>query len=245
MASSAKFLQVGIHAENEHLMSYSPYEDDEKLAKLDNSPDSNGRQLKSFTNSGLITLIASTALISVLLSGLGLHFLHILNPRQFSEASLPVPGTFFGSCGNTSSSARHAGCMFDIMSFSWLPLACADPELTVEFKHLRKWNWWLDENRTAAVPFEEVALGFHSELFVTREYHMYHCTYMWRKLHRGLLRGQENAEKRGIVDSYIGSYGHTAHCEMMLVGMEEDGGGIDKNATDTAILMKFPQCMWV
>ena len=66
---------------------------------------------------------------------------------------------------------------------------------------------------------------------------------MWRKLHRGLLKGRENAEKRGVVDTYIGEYGHTAHCEMMLIGME-DGDVLDKNATDTAIKMKFPQCMW-
>jgi hypothetical protein len=67
---------------------------------------------------------------------------------------------------------------------------------------------------------------------------------MWKKLHRGLLRGQENAERRGIVDTYIGKYEHTAHCEMMLLGMEGDEGVVDKTARDTAILMKFPQCMW-
>jgi hypothetical protein len=94
------------------------------------------------------------------------------------------------------------------------------------------------------VSFEEVARGNHEKLFVTREYHMYHCTYMWRKLHRGMLRGGENEEKRGVVDTYIGSYGHTEHCEMMLLGMEGGEGVVDKNATDTAILMKFPQCMW-
>lgn len=73
---------------------------------------------------------------------------------------------------------------------------------------------------------------------------MFHCTYMWRKLHRGMLRGEDNKEQRGVVDTYIGSYGHTAHCEMMLLGMEGNEGRLDKNATDTAIVMKFPQCMW-
>jgi hypothetical protein len=130
------------------------------------------------------------------------------------------------------------------MSFSWLPATCADPKLTAEFLGMRNWTWWLDADTSVAVPFEEVSVGEHRELFVTREYHMYHCTYMWRKLHRGLLRGQDKAHGRGVVDTYIGEYGHTAHCEMMLLGMEGDGGAIDKAATDTAILMKFPQCMW-
>lgn len=193
------------------------------------------------TSPALITLLASTALITMLLSGLGLHFLHLLN----SWSSQTLPGTHFGSCGSTPSSARRANCTFDIMSFSWLPQPCSEPELTAEFSAIQNWTWWLDTDRNTSVTFEEVAQGEHKELFVSREYHMYHCTYMWRKLHRGLLRGRRNEERRGVVDTYIGEYGHTAHCEMMLLGMEGDEGVMDRNATDTAILMKFPQCMWI
>ena len=94
------------------------------------------------------------------------------------------------------------------------------------------------------MPYDEVARGDSKQLFVTREYHMYHCTYMWRKLHLGMLRGRNDTEGSGIVDTYIGEYGHTEHCEMMLLG-EMDGAVVDKTATDTAIVMKFPRCMWV
>lgn len=187
-----------------------------------------------FTHLGLTTLLIGTALMSVLISGLGLHFLHLLAPQSSTQDS--PSGKEFGSCGSTPASARLANCSFDVMSFSWLPSACSDPELTTEFVALRNWTWWVDENQTASIPFKEVQKGGRSMLFVNREYHMYHCTYMWRKLHRGM--------QKGVVDSYIGSYEHTGHCEMMLLGME--GKPVpDRNVTDTAILMKFPRCLWV
>ena len=242
MISPMESLQRNSDVEHEQLMSSHDW-NDEKRADSDRLTFSGKKQWKSVTFSGLGTIIASTALMSMLLSGLALHFLHILSPT--SENYLPLPGTRFGSCGDSPSSARHANCTFDIMSFSWLPAACDDAELTMEFSRVREWTWWLDTNRTTTIPFEEVALGFHHKLFVTREYHMFHCTYMWRKLHRGLLKAQENDEKRGIVDSYIGSYDHTSHCEMMLIGMGEDGREINKSVTDTAILLKFPQCVWI
>jgi len=182
--------------------------------------------------SSLLWGIMSTALVTILLSGLSLYFTHLFNTFHLKPS--PLPGSQFGSCGNTSSSARLANCTFDAMSFSWLPPLCADPELMAEFLRVQNWSWWLDENATMPVSTEIVVEGNHEEVFVTREFHMYHCTYMWRKLHRGLLKSLENKERRGIVDTYIGNYRHTAHCEMMLVGMEGEHGVVDKSATDTA-----------
>lgn len=195
----------------------------------------------SLPKPALLLLIIGTSLITILVFGLALHFLHLLDVGKSSSS----PGTKFGSCGDSPSTAREANCTFDIMSFSWLPQACADLDLIAEFLAVQNWTWWMDKDRTSAISLEDVSRGDYDELFVTREYHMYHCTYMWRKLHRGLLRAEEYSKERGVIDTYIGSYGHTEHCEMMLLGMEKDHGAIDKNATDTAILLKYPSCMWV
>jgi hypothetical protein len=111
----------------------------------------NRNQRTPLTRIGLITLLVSTALTSMLLSGLGLHFLHLLNP----QTSKSIPGQRFSSCGDTSSPARLANCTFDIMSFSWLPTPCSDPELTAEFSQLRSWTWWLDTDQTASVPLKK------------------------------------------------------------------------------------------
>ena len=228
--------------ESAHLM--LDCNDEEKDQNSSVLVHTNRRQCFPLSRATLAILLTCTSLASILLFGFMLHILRFRSHQQPSESSLPLPGTQFGSCGDTPSSARQSNCTFDIMSFSWLPSPCADPELTAEFAGVRNWTWWLDTDKATAVSLEEVSRGDHTELFVTREYHMYHCTYMWRKLHKGLLKSLETPEKRGIVDTYIGKYGHTSHCEMMLLGMEEDHGTVQRNVTDTAIVMKFPRCMW-
>lgn len=230
-----------IAAEREEARLISEIREDEKEQDVFYAPRKTWIPL---SNLGLVAILAIVALLGMLIFDLGLHFVSISTGRHKPGTSNSLPGAIFGSCGDMPASAREADCIFDIMSFSWLPRPCAEPELTAEFLKLQNWTWWLQEDKKEAVPYDEVTRGEHKQLFVTREYHMYHCTYMWRKLHLGMLRGQNGTEGRGIVDTYIGDFGHTKHCEMMLLGEMDDGGVVDKTVTDTAIVMKFPQCMW-
>lgn len=137
----------------------------------------------------------------------------------------------FGECGTSPAEARGLGCQFDVISFSWLPSDCYDAELVDDFLALRNWEWFYDAAGQHAIPKEEVLKGELTDLFVTREYHNFHCTYQWRKMHRGMVKG--------VIDSYIANYGHTAHCEHMLTA------GLPINMTDTVITMKFPQCQYI
>ena len=75
--------------------------------------------------------------------------------------------------------------------------------------------------------------GEHLGLYVSWEYHLRHCTAMWKKLHRA-IRG----EGKTAVDSYIANYEHTKHCEHMLLGRR--GLGLDE--VNTVIETKFPDC---
>jgi hypothetical protein len=133
-------------------------------------------------------------------------------------------------CGSNSTAALSFGCVFDPMSFSWLPPPCYDAELTSEFLQLKRWEWYFDVNNTAPAPLEEVLRGDHPKLYVSWEYHLYHCTYMWRKMHRALL-----AERP--LDGYIGSYEHTGHCEGRLLEQ-----GVPLNRTGSFLMEKFPAC---
>jgi hypothetical protein len=137
----------------------------------------------------------------------------------------------FGECGTSPAEARSLGCQFDAMSFSWLPSGCYDAELVDDFLALRDWEWFYDAAGQHAIPKEEVLKGELTDLIVTREYHLFHCTYQWRKMHRGMVKG--------VIDSYIANYEHTAHCEHMLTE------GVPMNTTDTVIVMKFPQCQYI
>ena len=134
------------------------------------------------------------------------------------------------SCGSSPSEALACDCHFDVMSFSWLPLRCFDPELMEQFISSGNWTWYADTNGTTIVPYESVATGGHDRLFVTQEFHLYHCTYMWRKMHRAVLSATP-------LDGYIGDYHHTSHCEGQLVRRGDNSADIN-----TSIYTKYAEC---
>ncbi|KAI5927175.1 hypothetical protein F4810DRAFT_433124 [Camillea tinctor] len=133
-------------------------------------------------------------------------------------------------CGDSAHEATRRGCHFDIMSFSWLPPRCFDEELTHSFDAIQPWEWFSDLEGTQPVSREEVLRGEADALFVSFEYHRAHCTSMWKKLHRAI-------GNNGYIDSYIGNYNHTVHCEKMLLTTSEQ-----KATLDTRIFRKFPTC---
>lgn len=134
------------------------------------------------------------------------------------------------TCGNSSSEALSLGCSFDIISFAWLPARCFDQELVNQFLAIRDWKWYLDTEGQQTVDLASVAAGQYEQLYVTQEYHMYHCTYMWRKMHRALLAGN-------VVDGYIGDIHHTAHCEMQILDRSRP-----LDAISTSIYTKYASC---
>jgi hypothetical protein len=146
------------------------------------------------------------------------------------------------SCGSSVNEARSLGCKFDIMSFSWLAPSCYDDDLTTEFQHLQTWQWSLspltatkhggnkdnNDNKTF-LDAATVRLGEHESLYVSQEYHIQHCIYMWKKLHRAFLGVRQ-------LDAYIWDYAHTEHCGRML----SEG---NESRVATRILRKFPACL--
>ena len=93
-----------------------------------------------------------------------------------------------------------------------------------------QWHWYTDRRGSREVPYAEVQLGEHKELYVTWEYHLVHCVFMWKKLHRAVQNGWK-------VDNYLGNMGHTEHCGHMLLNE-----GIGRGALETGIRQKFPAC---
>ena len=134
------------------------------------------------------------------------------------------------TCGNSSSEALSLGCSFDVISFAWLPARCFDQELVDDFLALKDWQWYLDAGAQQTADLASVAAGAYDELYVTQEYHMYHCTYMWRKMHRAMLAGD-------VLDGYVGDMHHTAHCEMQLLDRSK---ALDD--VGTTIYTKFVEC---
>ncbi|TQN70769.1 hypothetical protein CSHISOI_04661, partial [Colletotrichum shisoi] len=163
---------------------------------------------------------------------------------------LPAP------CGTSPSQARAAGCLFDLVSFNWLPPQCHDAELAAPFEadlrsagHLA---WYEDPRGARPIPRARVATGEASGVYVSLGYHLRHCTAMWRRMHRALMQGGGGLAR---VDGYIWSYHHTQHCEEMLLaaaldsgsdggdgGGGRDGGGGEMAVYSTEVRIKYPDC---
>lgn len=142
--------------------------------------------------------------------------------------------TLRSGCGNSVEQAKANGCHFDMMSWLWLPNECFDAELVEEFIQLRDWKWYthhrgLEEDR---VPVADVKTGMYDSLWAPQEYHMWHCTYMWKKMHRAILR-------HGPIDNDIARYNHTLHCEKMLLEPESLA------AVNTLVTAEFASCSYV
>ncbi|EGP90542.1 uncharacterized protein MYCGRDRAFT_37275, partial [Zymoseptoria tritici IPO323] len=136
--------------------------------------------------------------------------------------------------GQSPAEARERGCHFDVISFCWLPSQCYDAELSRIFDAENHLEWFLDPNRTQPVSHQQIMTGEYTGLYVNWNYHLRHCTAMWRKLHRAVLGKDGNA----AIDGYIGVYEHTLHCEHMLLS----GRDTALEIINTRIAVKYPDC---
>ncbi|KAJ9660416.1 hypothetical protein H2198_002534 [Neophaeococcomyces mojaviensis] len=142
--------------------------------------------------------------------------------------------TMIQPCGQTPSEARARGCHFDVISFCWLPHECYDAELSEEYRKTNTLEWFIDPDQQIPLSYDEIMSGEHTGLYVNWEYHITHCTAMWKKIHRAIL-GDLGSR---AIDSYIGRYAHTKHCEQMLLGGREYA----LEAINTRIAVKYPDC---
>lgn len=179
-----------------------------------------------------LRVIAALMVFCLLLVVLGLGIRHILNlnGKQPGRAS----GVMVKPCGGSPEEATERGCHFDVISFCWLPEECYDAELSRDFDSENQLEWFLDPNRTEPLTHDEIMTGRFTGLYVNWEYHVRHCTAMWKKMHRAILGDLGNR----AIDGYIGTYEHTKHCENMLIG----GQGIAFDTINTRIAVKYPDC---
>jgi hypothetical protein len=221
-----RYALLGSHADSgEQIEDVSDQEIHEK------SPDENSYQTKPWFS----PILMSSALLAVLLgfalcTGL-LIAIVVISTTKTHEIK---PQTMISPCGSSPQEARSRQCHFDVISFCWLPDECYDAELSREFDKSNNLEWFLDANRTQPVSHQDIMTGEYTGLYVNWEYHLRHCTAMWKKLHR-TIAGGSGAQ---AIDAYIGSFKHTEHCEKMLLGDR----GIAFDIINTRIAVKYPDC---
>ncbi|KAJ4362344.1 hypothetical protein N0V83_010437 [Neocucurbitaria cava] len=126
----------------------------------------------------------------------------------------------YDQCGTSAAEARSRGCVFEATGFTWLPPSCHDAETETEFLAYvadHDLKLYHDYNYTREVSAEEVARGDGDGYFVREGYHLAHCLFLFKKLHRAY------ANKR-VIDGYIISLNHTEHCveQSLSVGRDKD-----------------------
>jgi len=114
-------------------------------------------------------------------------------------------------CGTTPAQARARGCVFEMTGFSWLPKECSDPIVETEFLNSKNLQYYRDKNYTQEVSLEEVRRGDGPGFYVKQDYHLAHCGFLFKKLHRAISQGHK-------VDGLISPVHHTSHCVHMLLG---------------------------
>ncbi|KAH8691591.1 hypothetical protein BGW36DRAFT_388628 [Talaromyces proteolyticus] len=76
----------------------------------------------------------------------------------------------------------------------------------------------------------ELAVLGEDRLFVSWEYHIVHCTYMYMAMHRAYT-------VRGYIDSHLDDWNHTRHCQKIL--LERNMEDVD---ISTVGFLRFPEC---
>jgi hypothetical protein len=72
-------------------------------------------------------------------------------------------------CGQSAAEARERGCRFGMLYFAWLPEQCYDEEIEEDFKNFKEWKFWLFQNRTGEITWDEAATGEHDRLWAEWE----------------------------------------------------------------------------
>ncbi|KAL7778433.1 hypothetical protein CFE70_007933 [Pyrenophora teres f. teres 0-1] len=141
-------------------------------------------------------------------------------------------------CGNSPTEAEAAGCVFDLMTVSWLPLECYDGELTTKFMEEEPWNFYLSNStRPEALPEERTqipslkTISKTTELMWTdRRFHVFHCIYGWKMMHRAIERGWK-------MESSLATYHHTEHCSDTLANTS-----VPLESVVTRVEISYPAC---
>ncbi|MCJ1444135.1 MAG: hypothetical protein MMC23_004636 [Stictis urceolatum] len=161
----------------------------------------------------------------------------LIQTSRLSRMTSTSPANVTRGCGNSSAEARAAGCVFDIMNFSWQHPECFDRELSERYlKRVEQHGplkWYKDANKTIEVPNDIEVLQDYIVLWGEHRYHNMHCLYGWELLHKGI------AEKRSVIE-FLVDVEHTEHCTK-VVGYEADS--VMQASIDTDVLTWFNPCV--
>ncbi|KPM40535.1 hypothetical protein AK830_g5981 [Neonectria ditissima] len=154
-----------------------------------------------------------------------------------------VPATRL-HCGNSSTDAQALGCIFDLLTNTWMPKYCSDSSTDTEFREwvldpqrqLGAWAYFYDEKAQHRVSSEEELsklIGKH--VFTTTENHLAHCTLLARRMHR-LITGEITAVAHN-------TFAHTIHCTSAILESLGTGKMLDEPQIGSTFDVGLVSCL--
>ncbi|EGX90437.1 hypothetical protein CCM_06857 [Cordyceps militaris CM01] len=185
---------------------------------------------------GLATMSVLFSLYSALAASSHARARILPHARNGTDPATGLPLAWsHGDCGNSADDARARGCRYSIVLHAWLPASCltaADDEDARDMYRDRRWPF-----ATAAaggarnMTVGELGAGDYGYFDTTFDWHVTHCMYVWKRLHRILLDPTQE------LDTYTANYHHTSHCVKMIGGHPEG-----MKDSGTKIFVKYPKC---
>jgi hypothetical protein len=129
-------------------------------------------------------------------------------------------------CGNSAEEARSLGCKYVPMSAAWLPVHCQDDYLDKEFNDLgpnpdHSWTYYTDYERSSTIDLDTISnfAGSTTRFYNDWEWHVMHCMFYWRKLHRAQFSGV-------TLEPKFNTDAHISHCTRLI---------LSRNVTSTTV----------
>lgn len=137
-----------------------------------------------------------------------------------------------GDCGNSAQEALSHGCRYSIVLHSWLPQDClTNEDIEDETLMYEDRVWPYETSSGKNLTMDQLRAGDYSHFTTTFDWHVTHCMFVWKRLHRVLM---DPAQK---IDTYTANFDHTKHCVKMIGG---HAGGMKDSGTK--IFVKYPKC---
>lgn len=185
----------------------------------------------SWWRNALYILIVSTVSVAMTVP-----LMLLVTPTLVLKEKQPFTYT---DCGNTSTSAREAGCGYEPMMRAWVPPECYFTDIIDDYDVFRDRKWFADKGLSIPSDIDRLESG-DEELAYTRYWHDEHCTYIFRKLAIAV-------EKRyPAITRNMANIDHSHHCAHMVALRLQNSYNetfVHEDDTFTESILNFQICV--
>lgn len=183
-------------------------------------------------NSAIMFGLASVGAMSLLI----LAFFGVMTFYEATIGNTSMHDNNPRPCGNSSTEARANGCVFNQLTWSWIPKSCPS-YADQDFKEYRDWKYYADLKGEVEANSDIWEKVYNNEmpLYTVKGEHMTHCVHLLLSMAQVVRDDSPTIPK-------LREYGHIKHCAdhlLMKLSMLPD---FDKIGTKTPLVSYEQNC---